>query len=193
MASKNPKFGLSFDWETSGSDWSSVFAVKHQGISLGMVVFEMATFLPVDELYLEIQFDESKYEWNAEAEAIHGLSREHLAKYGVTPEEAAIQVASMILKWFGTTQVTVLGHNIDFDIAFMKQLLEPFEVMFKIHLRKIETSSLSLVCFGSSHSNDLFEMTGLATRSHHNALEDAKMTLEAVRRIRAVIHETLYG
>lgn len=190
-----PPKALVFDFETTGSNFESYeeTAKQFQGISLGLIVFDTSTLLPIDKLYLEIKYDE-KYKWSSEAEAIHGLSREHLAEHGLTTEDAACEVAEFLLGHFGPDpKIMVMGHNVDFDICFMEQLMKPFGLMFRLHHVKLNTASLSFIAFNSHKSNDLFSETGLNERAAHNALEDCAMTLEAARIIRMLIQDSLYG
>jgi len=196
MAKKDIRFGLVIDWETSGSGWGTIkeTVAKYQGISVGLVIFELRTLLPVDKLYIEIKFDDSKYEWSDEAEKVHGLTREHLAACGKTVEEAVIAVVEFLLKYFGQNpEIYVMAHNAHFDIEFTKQLLEPFEMMFRIQDRVLDTASIAMICFDNYTSNNLFEQTGLTERTQHNALEDAEMTLEAMRRVRLLVQAALNG
>jgi hypothetical protein len=45
---KLPVHGFAIDWETSGSCWGGDSTIESQGISFGAVVFELATFEPVE-------------------------------------------------------------------------------------------------------------------------------------------------
>jgi DNA polymerase III alpha subunit (gram-positive type) len=189
-----PKYGLCFDWETSGSDWNGSTHIHYQGISCGLAIFDLRTFEIIDEMYEEIKFDESKYKWSEDAYKIHGLSREHLEKFGLTQEEFAIKVVEWLLQYFGPNPtIMVAGHNIEFDIRMMEQLLEQFELMFKLHHVKIDTACISLVAFGSHKSDDLFSICQVGDRDTHNALEDVRMTVEAMKTVRLLVQEAFNG
>lgn len=191
----NPNFGLSFDWETTGSDWEYKFSThKYQGITLGMVIFDFANLMPIADKYIEFKFDSEKFIWTKEAEAIHGLSIEYLRQNGLSREEGLVQVLEFLLKWFGPDPVIpVLGHNVEFDIAFMQELFQSHELHFKPAHRKFDTASISQVLFGNSRSDFLFDTLGLDKRGLHNALDDAKLTLEAARRLRLIMNDTLFS
>lgn len=189
-----PRFGLCFDFETSGSDWNKDSSIDFQGISLGMAIFETRTFDIVDELYLEIKFDATRYKWSADAEAIHGLTREHLDQFGITQEEAACEVVEFLLKYLGPNpNVMVCGHNIPYDVKFMRQLLEPFELMFNIHHVMLDTAGAAFIAFTTYKSDDLFDLLCNGQRDTHNALEDVRMTLEAAKNMRALFEAALNG
>lgn len=188
--------GVVIDWETSGNDWESKtvydLAKKYQGISYGMVVFDTTTLEPLDTLYREIRFDGSKYGWDAEAEAIHGLSQAYLEMKGVAHDEAAMDMAEMILKHFTPQEpILFLGHNTEYDKAFTEQLLEPYNLMFKIHNTHLDTSGTAYLNFGLHRSDDVFHFLGLPQRKEHNALEDCIFTLEAAKRMRVLMTSAL--
>jgi DNA polymerase III epsilon subunit-like protein len=192
------QFAICFDWETTGSDFAITdmreMAKVFQGISLGAVVYDTATMEPVDSMYVEIKFDAAKYQWLDRAEKIHGLSRAHLEANGATNEEAASMFFEMFLKYFSPeSQVLVLSHNTNFDIAFMEQLLEPLGIMFKIKRTVLDTSVLGYMTTGLHKSDDLFDFLCIPPRTEHNALEDALYTLEAAKRIRDIFQLGLSG
>lgn len=191
---KTPKFGLCIDWETSGATWGGDSSKDYQGVAIGVVVFNTKTFEPIEKLYCEIKFDATRFKWQDEAEKIHGLSREYLEENGITREEAAVEVASLVMKYFDVTSpIMFLGHNREFDIAFTKQLLEEFGVMFKIHHVNLDTAGIGFITLGYYKSDLLFEAVGLDARGKHNALEDAICTLEVCSRIRSVMNQALEG
>lgn len=189
---KSPKFGICVDWETSGSSWDGLSADKYQGVSFGLVVFKVEDFTPIKTLYREIKFDSTKYLWTKEAEAVHGLSIEHLEANGITQEEAAIDFVEMLLEFFDPEKgILFLGHNRQFDIDFTRQLLEPFGLMFKIHKVILDTSGIGLVAVGQYKSNPLFEEMGFDKRGAHNSLDDALMTLGVCERVRLLCNAAL--
>lgn len=180
---------ICIDWETSGSDWGKDSSINYQGISMGAVVYNTQTFEVIDTLYVEIKFDDSKYKWSAGAEAIHGLSREHLEQNGVSQTKAAELLARLIIKYFDPQkEVLFLGHNRDFDVAFTKQLLEPHGLMFKISHTHLDTSGIAYTLTGLHRSDDIFDYLKVVdkTRDKHNALDDALMTVDAARRLRLI-------
>jgi oligoribonuclease (3'-5' exoribonuclease) len=190
-----PRFGLCFDFETSGSDWGSPnSAIDYQGISLGLVVFETRTFDIIAEDYFEIKFDATKYKWSKDAEKIHGLTQEFLEEFGLTKEEAACRVIEFMLKYFGPNpNVMVCGHNIGYDIKFMHQLLDEFELMFNIHHVRLDTAAAEFIAFTTYKSDDLFDLLCNGKRDTHNALEDCRMTLEAAKNMRLLFEAAING
>lgn len=194
------KYGLCIDWETSGSSWGEDSSKEYQGISFGAIIFETATFKPVEKMYREVKFNDAKWKWSAEAERIHGLSRQHLELNGVTQEEAATDLLEMILKYFGPDgKVMFLGHNPEFDRRFTNQLLNSVEFEFtterdnknftqiQLHHVLLDTSALGFITLGLYKSDLLFDRLGFPERSAHNALEDAEQTLQTCEVIQALV------
>jgi DNA polymerase III epsilon subunit-like protein len=186
---------LVIDTETTGSQsdlsYEDIFK-KYQAISFGAIVATSDTFEPVARLYFTLKYDE-KYIWSMEAQNIHGLSKEHLEETGLTAEEGAVTLAEFILNHFGTGKVMVLGHNTQFDIAAMRQLLEPFSVMPDLHHVVLDTSPLGWMTVGKYRSTELFEFFLGDRPEKHNALGDAEMTLTVARSVRELMNGALSG
>jgi len=195
-----PLRGVAIDWETSGYNPPREmeghfigYADKHQGISLGAVIFDLETFSPLKTFYVEIKFNPEKYEWSMGAEKIHGLTREHLEKNGSTVEEAAVKFLNFLIEggFSVDEELLLMGHNKDFDIAFLHQFLDPLGVMPKIWYRGINTCDIGIVCFGIPKSDMLFEHIGLPPRKDHNSLEDALYTLEVCKTVRTIVNSVM--
>lgn len=186
------KFGLAIDWETSGYSVPS-YAKEHQGISFGALIFDIATFEIVETLYLEIKFDSSKYKWDEGAERVHGLSREYLAANGVTQQEAATQLATMILKYIGTDKIVALGHRVFFDIEFTNQLMDSVGFALSWDPIKIDSAAIALTFLGVNKSDELFDLMGMPPRQEHNSLEDIVYTLESVKGVKDYFMRGLSG
>jgi len=189
------KYALCIDWETTGSDFGGDSTISYQGIAYGAIIFDTETMQPVESLYRELQFDETKYKWTEGAEKIHGLSRLYLAANGITREEGLVDLLDLVLRYIGTeSKIMFLGHNVDFDICFTQQLARDHNVDLKIHHVKLETSGTGFICIGKYRSNDVFEFfTGKVREGSHNALDDAMMTLETARNMRALFQAALEG
>lgn len=187
-----PTYGLCIDWESSGSDFLGNSALTFQGLSFGAIIFNTRTFEIVDELYVEIKFDETTYQWSNDAQKIHGLTREYLAEHGVEREEACVLLMEFLLKHLGPNpKVMVLGFNTGFDINFTEQLFNDFGVEFKSHHVVLDVAGMSFICFGTYKSDHVFELFGNDKRAAHNALEDARMTLEVARQYNAIFKDLM--
>lgn len=181
MSSYNiQKFGLAIDWETSGFSYPD-YAKDHQGISFGAIIFDISTLETVEELYREVKFDATKYQWSMRAQEIHGITQAHLLQNGVSQAEAAQDLLNLILKYIGNGDVTLLGHRVYFDKAFTQQLTESVGIELSYHPTVIDSSSIGTLFLEQSRSEEIFQSLGLPARGKHNAMEDIRMTLESVR------------
>lgn len=183
---------LAVDCETSGllfnaDDPSEGF----QSIAWGLIVADAKTLKPIEELYVEIKWD-GVSGWQSGAQKAHGLSKEYLEENGMTNEEAVIAMGSLISKHFADGKICLLGHNVvTFDIWFLKRLFRQFDIELKFGARHIDTNSVGFVNWETFNSDDLFEEIGFEARGDHNALEDARMALEAARVSRILFKKVL--
>lgn len=198
---------LAIDCETTGlcfSDESPVYNPKtgerHQTVSWGIIVANATTLKPVEELYVEIKWNEESKKQRANnpefgkgAEKVHGLTFEYLEKNGVTEEEAVVQIANLILKYWGpTVSVKTLGHNVHlFDRAFLLDLMTRHGVDLTFGNRHMDTQTAGFITFGTFTSDELFERVGFEKRGDHNSLDDAKMALESARIIRLIFQSAI--
>jgi oligoribonuclease (3'-5' exoribonuclease) len=177
-----PRWGLALDWETSGYRAPSkgqTYADFHQGLSFGAKVVDMRSLEVVEELYLEIQYD-PKYTWDQGAAKVHGLTKERLAN-GVTQQDAAITLANLIMKYFGTEDVILIGHRVYFDRDFTNQLFDSIDIKVNWHPTLIDVSAVSTIMLEMSRSEAIFQALGMPPRKDHNAMEDISMSLEVLR------------
>jgi DNA polymerase III epsilon subunit-like protein len=166
-----------------------------QTVAIGLIVVNAQTLKTIEELYVEIKWD-GVSTWSMGAQNVHGLTLDYLEEHGVSSADAALAVANLILDHWGPNSPVVLcGHNVvSFDIWFVKRLLRSagFEVIFSN--RTIDTNALGFAVFSMFNSDDVFEQVGCAVRdgSKHNALDDARMSLQVVRTARTIA-DTVFG
>jgi len=77
---------------------------------------------------------------------------------------------------------------VSFDIWFLKRLFRQFEIELKFGARHVDTNSVGFVNWETFNSDDLFGEIGFDQRGNHNALEDARMALEAARQTRVLFN-----
>lgn len=181
---------LAIDCEsTGGSFGTDDFSVGHQALSWGIVVADAQTLRPIEELYVEIKWnDESKAskrkdpEFGIVATNIHGLTFEYLEENGMEEKDAVEVIGNLILKHFGpTSHIKCLGQNVHmFDIPFLRSLFRRFDIELKFGARHYDSNSIGFLT-GAFTSDALFDTMGFDERKEHNALDDAKMSLEACR------------
>lgn len=192
---------LAFDCETTGLAFNTDDpSIGHQPVSWGLIVADAETLKPIEELYVEIKWNEESKKRRQEnpsfgkkAEQIHGLTYEYLEQNGISEEEAVVQILNLIVKHWGTdVSVRTLGHNgTTFDLPFFRAMLRRHDFELKFGNRHYDTNTVGFVNFGTYTSDDLFDAVGFDTRENHNALEDARMALEAARIIRTIFRSVL--
>ena len=192
---------LTIDCETTGLTFGGDDpSVGHQAISWGAIVTDFKTLEPVEELYIEVKWnDQSKAarakdpSFGKRAEQIHGLTYNYLEENGVDEEEAVVQLVSMLMKyWSPDSCIPLLGHNvIAFDMWFLKRMTRAHGINLKHGSRHYDTNTVAGLCWEEFNSDDLFAACGLEDRGDHNALEDARNSLESARLTRMIFKEGL--
>jgi len=178
---------FAFDCETSAINFDNKLnpAKGCQAVSWGIMVLNANTLETLEELYLEVKWN-GESEWSMDAEKVHGLSKEYLEENGMDEQDALVEIANLIGKyWAGDTMVNTLGHNsISFDLPFLFDLYDKHGLKLKFSYRNIDTNTLGFTLLRTYNSDDLFTSLALPERKIHNALEDIRYTVECVRRIR---------
>ncbi len=199
------QYTLAIDCETSGlamgcddPSYNPDTKEEYQAVSWGMIVVDTATLKPVDQLYVEIEFDKRKYTWNKQAERIHGMSQQYLRVNGMSMEDAVIEIGNMILKYWGTeSPISLLGHNVaTFDLQFLRRTLRSQGIEVRFANRHVDTNSIGFAAFETYNSDDLFELIGLPVRdpgdrNPHNALADANYALKVVQSVRGIYNHII--
>lgn len=193
---------LFIDAETSGLAYGSDDPVyeanggRYQAVSWGLVVANAQTLKPIEKLYVEIKWDGESI-WSKEAQKVHGLSPAYLEEHGMTEEEAVIEIAGLILKYWGTDGVVCLGgHNVaTFDKFYLRDMLRRHGIEVKFGSKTIDTNAIGFATFETHNSDQLFEAVGLPPRdpAHHNALTDADNARKAVQIIRTMFKQCVDG
>lgn len=166
----------------------------YQAVSWGMLVVDAQSLEIIDKLYVEVKWDGISV-WDPKAEKVHGLSKNYLSQYGMSEEEAVVQIGNLILDHFGDTPVCVAGHNVGtFDLPFLRSTLYRHEVFVRFGNRVIDTNSIGFAVFGSYNSDDLFELVGCDSRDEaHNALADACNSLKVIQSVRNIFDVCIAG
>ena len=101
---------VAIDVETSG-----INPFRHQILSLALVPLDRA------KSPLELYINEGEPEWERIAAGYFDESRPAWEAYGQSASEACAALSSYIETVFGD-EITVVGHNVGFDVAFLRQL-----------------------------------------------------------------------
>ena len=205
MAKDKRQIGLVLDWETTGLREHRVPSMSYlegtQGIEIGATlvwlpeVEEISTFTSRVRflgVHKGVQYGGDAYKhltWSEDAERIHGIKPQDLAK-----EPRPSDVAEKFVSWVKTsagiddphkTPIMFCGHNPDGDMYYTRQLLffGGYENSLRFHHRMLDTFSLGYFVLGAKSSTELFERVSGVTRKIHTAMEDSMLTTQALRTI----------
>ena len=203
---KNFKYALAVDFETTGVCMGQLNPVantatgeRHQAVSAGILVVDMDSLEIVDERYLEIKWNEESKRQLVEnpsfgkfAEKIHGLTIDHLEDNGIDEEEAVEEIANLVVEYWGlNTPISMMGHNVYFDRDFLHDMFSRHKLPFRFSQRNIDSFSIGIVNWRAFCSDELFDTVVGTKRTEHNALEDIKLTLEAIKTTRFLFERML--
>jgi len=125
---------------------------------------------------------------SSRATAVHGLTDEDLR--AAPPEREAIDA----LTRFAPGRGIVTGHNVGFDVAFLRAAYGRTEVMYPFDYHTLDVWSLAFFILGSEgvrlpkyNLDDLCGLYGIRRPSVHNALDDVRATAEVLRYLSAAV------
>lgn len=197
------EFGLVLDWETSGVPDEKVpwrtYLEGPQGIEIGAILVRLPHFEQVAEFSSRVRFlgiangisfGGPLYEgitWNSDAEKIHGIAVSDLRQER-HPSSVATEFTGWVEANIGSGDprkepLMVCGHNPAFDLYYTRQLLfiGGAERRLKLIHRTVDTFSLGYFLFNCETSDELFKHVSGITRTVHSALDDARLTLQALQ------------
>lgn len=175
---------LVLDTETGGLD-----AGAHSLLSIGALVWEPPKI--VGEIELFVREDEILYQ--EEAMTVNRLDIRWLQKHGLGPVEAVNKLEEFVAAYFlhseSGARVSIAGHNVAFDVAFLRRLYRlagrNYEKVFSHRL--LDTASIiqflalaGKIPLGEASSDEAFRYFGIAipNQQRHTALADARATVE---------------
>lgn len=173
---------VAIDVETSG-----INPFRHQILSLALV--------PLDPSRspLELYVNEGEPEWQRTAADYFEKSRAVWEAYGRSASEACAALSSYIETVFGD-HITVVGHNVGFDVAFLRQLAfqAGLDQMPLMSHRVIDTHTIlyllhlsGMIPEDALSSDGAFRHFGIRPQAcaRHTALGDALATRELFMRV----------
>ena len=181
------------DTETSGLSYNTLDpSTGFQIVSIGAIIVNANTLEELDSIYLECQWN-GESSWSPGAEKVHGLSREYLEQNALPEAEFIATFAEWLYTYYppdgdaNQRSAKFAGQNIrSFDHYFIKNLFTKYQLPLRTGSRFVDTSSLGYAVFGCYDSNELFRLIGHDDRKEHNALDDARMSLDVIRMTREV-------
>ena len=168
---------LFIDTETGGLE-----PVEHSLFSLGIIVWENGRALFEDEIYIK----DTVYRATAQALAINNINIDYLDKFGLDEQNVVKRIRGIKEQYFNNEILTVAGHNIAFDISFIKQLYKKGGYNFTEDFshRTVDTASILQFLYFTgklqkniSSSDAAFQYFNIDVKKRHTALDDCRATV----------------
>jgi DNA polymerase III subunit epsilon len=183
---------LFIDTETGGLDPD-----KHSLLSVGMVVWEDRQIIDSTEILL----NDGILSVTAEALAINKIDIEKHKQSALSPSRAMDEILSFIGKHFpGQGKITLAGHNVHFDAAFLKSFFSASNKDFSQFFshRIIDTSSILYYLYLAGRikqraisSDEAFALFDIKVEGRHTALGDAIATAKLFTKLLSVDNQIL--
>ncbi len=177
---------LIIDCETGGID-----ADKHSILTIAGIGWEPGKEINTNSIF-NISIKEHNLNIDPEAIKVNNINLNDIVMYGLPPGEAVNEIVRAITFWNATEPVILAGHNVSFDIAFLKRLFRlanrnDFKAYFS-H-RSLDTASIFKFLqiskmvddFGNS-SNAFFKFCNveIKDKDRHTAKGDALATAQSL-------------
>jgi DNA polymerase III epsilon subunit-like protein len=172
---------LALDVETTGPD-----PFIHQVLAISIVPFD----LNAEPVTVYVR-NEGPLNWTEPARGYFPKYRAEWQQSAVPPSQAAKALSDYLLRLNGPEELSFVGHNIGFDISFLKRLWQGLAIPRVSH-RTIDTHTMLRVLAwmgripeSTCTSSAAFEFFGVApdTRTRHTAFGDAVATRDLFLRL----------
>jgi DNA polymerase-3 subunit epsilon len=170
---------LFVDTETGG-----INPDKDSLLSIGLVLWEDGSIKDSKEIFIKHE----EYFIVDRAKRINRIEIDFLNKYGINELDAISEVMDFCKKHFkNNDKVTLAGHNITFDVGFLKKLFYRNKVKFGMLFshRYIDTATILKYLYiagkinvNISSSDAAFKHFNIKVDKRHSALNDAIATAE---------------
>lgn len=170
---------LFIDTETGGTD-----EYENSLLSIALVHWENKKTLDKLEIFIK----EENYNTTKEAMNLNKLNLEEIKKVGLERDIAVKEINKFISKNFGDEKAIICGHNVNFDIRFLKQLYKKSNDDYKKYFsyRSLDTASIFkfLTLAGKFRNNsinsldDAINYFKISFENRHSAMADIEKTIQ---------------
>lgn len=174
---------LFIDTETGG-----VEPTECSLFSIGLIVWENGSIIFEDEVYVK----DVVYKVTAQALKINNIDISQIDESGLDKRSVIEKLKRIKKEYFNNIIMTVAGHNVGFDISFLKQLYKDSNDNFldDFSHRAIDTSSILQFLYFSeklekniSSSDDAFQYFNIGVEKRHTALDDCRATVSLFNKL----------
>jgi DNA polymerase-3 subunit epsilon len=176
---KHPDKIIFIDTETGGLD-----PKYYSLLSVGLVLWRKGRIHASKEIFI----NDGHLKASKEALEINRIDLDHHRKTAISPAEAIQQMMHFMKSNFNASEkISLAGHNICFDISFVRYLFESQKYRFGDYFshRSIDTSAILYYLYLSGKleskiisSSAAFKHFGIEVSGRHTALGDAIATAE---------------
>ena len=163
-------------------------------LSVGIVLWEDGKVLLEKEYYVK----QESYNVSATALTINNIDIRKLNNIGLLKNEIVQNIIRIIDENFVNEKAIIAGHNIQFDIGFLKTLFSQVNENYNDYFshRLIETSSiirflcdLKLLPKNIESSDKAFDYFNIRIKNRHSSLGDALGTVELYEKLMDVVRD----
>ena len=177
------------DTETGGVD-----PAKFSLLTFAGAVWEDGRILDT----IEFSVREPRVRVEPEAMLINRIDLVAHKKAGISPAAAILLINDLLDRYFGEEPVTIAGHNVNFDIGFLRRLyrLAKEDYPSRFSRRHIDTASIlgflnicGLISIPKPSLDNALAEFGItyAAESRHTALGDVVMTCELINKMKVLV------
>jgi len=180
---------LFIDTETGGID-PSIDSL----LSIGLVVWKESRIIGEKEILV----NDGVLHVTDQALAINGIDLEEHKKAAVSPGQAIQAFDEFLAQYFEAGEkVTLGGHNINFDVNFLKTFLTKNNYSFQQRFshRHVDTASVLFYLYLTGKlkqkivsSQDAFDFFGITVTGRHTALGDAVATATLFTKLVSILY-----
>lgn len=186
MHTPNTRF-IALDVETTGVDFQ-----RSQVIQCG-VVFLTPDLQETGTTEWNINYDPDAFDWNVEAEEIHGIPKEQARIHGISIDAFLTVFEKELFKHYGIgidRHLHIIAANAHFDFMMLKLLWEMYrKTPFLLSHRFADINSAGLVLFGEAGMSRLMDILNIENDKdkRHGALYDAQLHLAIFNTLRSYV------
>lgn len=167
---------LFLDTETGGLNFE-----KHSLLTIGACVWENGDI--IDEI--ELLISELNYCVNKSSMLINQIDLQELQKKGISEKQALQELEMFCEKHFGEERIILGGHNISFDIDFLRVYYKKFKLNFEKRYshKKIDTVTILYFLYLNGIIQEQYlsldkfiKKYNIESNERHTALADAKIS-----------------
>lgn len=176
------------DTETSGLNPS-----LHKLLSIGLIVWSKNNRI-IDKREYFIKY--KKYNLTDESQRITNFNLNEHEKRAISGKKVICEILTFLNKYFHNTKITLIGHNIGFDIGFLKKFFYLYNIDYSsiFSHRSIDTYSIykSLIISNKINASfdslsDALKYFNIESNNRHTAIGDCLMTVKLFEKLLDII------